>query len=113
MDREQERKAGRVYHTGVLIFVLLFGVFWTVAVISMGAWFMAIFGLFFIGIAAYQLYMVRKFSGNKKERDPWEQDQHKTYTAAESIDSGCRHCPYCGEEVEQRFQFCPICGRRL
>ena len=114
MDREQERKAGRAYHTGVVIFILLFGIFWTVAVIRMGAWFMAIFGLFFVGIAVFRLCLIRKFTGEKKkEREPWEHDQHKTYTAAESIDSGCRHCPYCGEPVEQRFQFCPVCGRRL
>ena len=114
MDRDTQRKAGKAYGIGMSVFVLIFGVVWCVAVAASGAWFMLLFGFAFVGLAAYRLAMMLKLSKNeKKERDPWELDQHETYTSATSAASGCRHCPYCGESIEERFVFCPICGRRL
>ena len=114
MDRDAQRKAEKTYGIGLSVFILAFSVIWCVIVASVGAWFMLLFGLPFVGLAGYRLAMTLKISKSRqKERDPWELDQHETYTAAESAVSGCRHCPYCGESVEERFVFCPICGRRL
>ena len=111
MDRERERKAGKTYGIAMSVFVLLFGIFWCIAVISMGAGFMAVFGLIFVGIAAYRLVMMLKLSKEEpKEKEPWEQNQRSSYTVQPS---GSNTCPYCGENVEDRFEFCPICGRRL
>lgn len=110
MDRETEHKAGRAYGIGMSIFVLVFGIIWCVGVAATGAWFMLLFGFAFVGFAAYRLVMMLKLSKpEKKDRDPWDRPSHTPPSAA----AGFRHCPYCGENVEEKFVFCPICGRRL
>lgn len=112
-DRDSERKAGKAMGIGMSVFALVFGIVWCITVISMGAGFMAIFGLLFVGIAAYRLAVMLKLAKSEgREKEPWERPQAPTGTAQTS-GTNCKHCPYCGENVESRFAFCPICGRRL
>lgn len=110
MDLETDRKAGKAYGIGMSVFVLVFGIIWCVGVAATGAWFMLLFGFAFVGFAAYRLVMMLKLSKTeKKDPVPWvPPSRTPTPTAA-----GFRHCPYCGEDVEEKFVFCPICGRRL
>ena len=109
-DREKERKAGKAWHTGVSAVALIFGIFWCITAASMGAWFMLIFGIPFVGLLAYRLVMVAKYGDEKpnqpsrQEEDPWER-QEKTDSNG--------FCPYCGSAVEESFEYCPKCGRKL
>ena len=110
MDRETERKAGKAYGIGVSVFILIFGIIWCVLVAASGVGFMLLFGLAFVGFAAYRLVMMLKLSkAEKKDQDPWDRPSHTPPRTA----AGFRHCPYCGENVEEKFVFCPIYGRRL
>ena len=115
-DREKERKAGKAWHMGVSVVALIFGVFWCLAALSMGAGFMLIFGIPFVGLLAYRLVMVAKYGDEKlkqppvqeqsprQEVDPWDR---KERPAADGF------CPYCGSSVEETFEYCPKCGRKL
>ena len=57
-DREKERKAGRAYHMGSAVFALIFAIFWCVMACAMGAWFMLFFGVPFVGMMVYRLYVL-------------------------------------------------------
>lgn len=107
----------------------LFGLFWTIMALSMGAWFMVPFGLIFIGVSVYKaVYNYKNATGenryseyditeNGEEPDPWNEKfgekrensidiSHQTY--AES-----RFCPYCGAKAAPDFEFCNVCGKRI
>lgn len=103
----------------------LFGVFWTVMAIAGGAWFMAPFGLIFIGVAVYNaIYNFKNATGKNRyseydivdeneEPDPWNEKfgeirEEKTQSA-----KATRYCPYCGEKAENDYKFCSSCGREL
>lgn len=109
-DRDKERKAGKAWHMGMSVVALVFGIFWCLAALSMGAGIMLIFGIPFVGLLAYRLVMVAKYGEEKpkapprQEVDPWEQ-REKTNTDG--------FCPYCGSAVEESFAYCPKCGRKL
>lgn len=103
----------------------LFGVFWTVMAIAGGAWFMAPFGLIFIGVAVYNtIYNFKNATGKNRyseydivdeseEPDPWDEKfgnirkEEKVYVTA------AKYCPYCGEKAEEDYKFCLSCGREL
>ena len=114
-DREQEKKAGKAYHLGFSVFGLIFAIFWCVMAASMGAGFMLIFGISFVGFMAFRLVMIAKVGGTSqkpktgRESDPWEQQQPTQKT--EGYKNG--FCPYCGSSVEESFVYCPKCGRNL
>lgn len=98
----------------------LFGVFWTILTIAMGAWFMAPFGLIFIGISvAHAVYNFKnaksknRFSefdvvDSREEADPWDAQYHPQGT--QQTDG---YCPYCGAGIEGDFVYCPHCGKEL
>lgn len=113
MNRDAERKAGKAYGIGLSVLVLLFGIFWCITAISIGAGFMVIFGLLFVGFAGYRLAVLLKLAkADDKPKEPWDQPP-RCGDAAQATGTNCKHCPYCGENVESRYEFCPICGRRL
>lgn len=109
-DRDKERKVGKAYHMGASVFGLVFAIFWCVAAASMGAGFMLIFGIPFAGLMAYRLVIMAKYGDGKskqpprQEEDPWERPERS---------NGNGFCPYCGSSVEESFEFCPKCGRKL
>lgn len=109
-DRDKERKAGKAYHMGSTVFGLIFSVFWCIAAVSMGAWFMLIFGIPFVGMMAFRLVMVAKHGEERpkqpprQEVDPWERQERPNVNG---------FCPYCGSAVEESFEYCPKCGRKL
>ncbi len=103
----------------------LFGVFWTVMAIAGGAWFMAPFGLIFIGVAVVQaIYNFKNATGKNRysqyditdeneELDPWDEKfGEKRQTEIRSAGMS-RFCPYCGTKVESDFEFCNSCGKKL
>lgn len=110
-DREKERKAGRAYTIGSCIFGILFAVIWCIVTASMGAWFMLLFGIPFVGMMIYRLYVCVQITGedkpSAKEPEPWE----RPVDPEPSADG--KFCPYCGYTLQAGFEFCPKCGRRL
>lgn len=115
MGRDEKRKAEKGYGIGMSIFVIAFGIFWCIAVASMGAVFMLPFGLIFVGTATYRLVMMLKISKEEERpREPWEKHRSSTADAPHGCNTGTgRYCPYCGGKIEGSFAFCPGCGRRL
>lgn len=111
----------------VCIFVALFGVFWTVGAVSMGAGFMGIFGIIFIAIAIVNaIYNFKNATGKNRystfditedgeEPDPWNERFGEKREAAykPDINTDSKYCPYCGTAVGKDFEFCNNCGKRL
>lgn len=118
------------------IFVGLFGIAWTAIAASMGAGFMAIFGVIFVIIAIVQAVYQFKNATSKnrysefditdshEEPDPlnerfggaWQDPAplrdpppHDAHPSAQ----GGLYCPYCGAPVELNFAFCNKCGKKL
>ena len=115
-DREKERKAGKAMTLGSCIFGLVFSIFWCIAAASMGAGFMLIFGIPFVGMMIYRLYVISQYAredGKKApetEADPW--DRPAAPRQESSAGSEGQFCPYCGSGIQEGFAFCPKCGRR-
>lgn len=105
------------------IFVIAFGIFWTVMAAQM-FFPLAIFGLFFIAIAV--INTVRSFKNatgdresmydivdSDEEPDPYEKrfgKREETMNAA-AHDGG--FCPYCGAKTEKEYAYCAECGKKL
>lgn len=115
------------------IFAALFGVFWIVLTISIGAWFMAPFGVIFVIIAIVNvIYNYKNATGEERysvfdivdsdeERDPFDRKYGKKKDefivsgayAQKSDSDKYDYCPYCGKKLESDFEFCPYCGRKI
>ena len=113
------------------IFAALFGVFWTITAVSMGAFIMVPFGLLFIGIAVFQaVYNFKNDTGENRyssfdivdedeEIDPLNEKYGAKKTSGMqssenmSFDIDSEYCPYCGIKVSKEFEFCPKCGKKL
>ena len=99
---------------GFAVFGLVFAIFWCLVALSMGAGFMLIFGLPFVGFMAFRLGVMAKHGeeGQKQPprqtEDPWDQQE---FPQRETQNNG--FCPYCGSAVEETFEYCPKCGRKL
>lgn len=103
----------------------LFGVFWTVMAIAGGAWFMAPFGLIFIGVAVYNtIYNFKNATGKNRyseydivdeseEPDPWDEKFGNIRKEEKVSVTAAKYCPYCGEKAEKDYRFCSSCGREL
>ena len=111
-DRDKEKKAGKAMTLGSSIFGLVFSIFWCIAAASMGAYFMLIFGIPFVGMMGYRLYILSQYTKEErkdipaKETDPWDRP------APQQPTNGVIFCPYCGDSIKKNFAFCPKCGRR-
>lgn len=104
---------------------VLFGIFWTVMAIAGGAWFMAPFGLIFIGVAAYNsIYNFRNATGKNRyseydivdeseEPDPWDEKFGNNRKGENTSAASAKYCPYCGAKAEKNYKFCAECGREL
>ncbi|MBQ8598789.1 MAG: zinc-ribbon domain-containing protein [Oscillospiraceae bacterium] len=122
------------------IFMVIFGVFWTIlafGVVGSGAGLFGIifplFGVCWTGLAAYNTYIAYKnahgedrmslydITEDNEEPDPWSPDyeQRKTQQKQGKLETNCetqdaaKFCPYCGKEVEPEHKFCKYCGKPL
>ena len=117
-DRDKERKVAGGYRIGVNVFGLVFSIFWCIMAASMGAWFMLIFGIPFVGMMGFHLAMSIKIMNAEKAKgkEPWEGGQSYTSSATYSSSTASRsggYCPYCGNAIEEAFEYCPKCGRKM
>ena len=117
------------------IFAALFGVFWMIFAVSIGAGPFALFGIFFIGMAVSSaIYNFKNATGENRyseyditegneEPDPFNERFGKSSdywydyssdnnsTGAQTKNS--KFCPYCGTKVETDYEFCNNCGKKL
>lgn len=105
------------------IIVAMFGIFWTVVTIQMGApIFFSLFGVVFVVMAGVQaVYNYKNATGKNRmslfditegdeETDPVDKYIKHEKSDSEHSDS---YCPYCGGAVKSDFQFCPKCGKQI
>lgn len=110
------------------IAVGLFGVFWTVLAVRVGAGIMVPFGIIFVVIAVVNtVYCFKNATGQNRysefditdeseESDPWNERFGKKNSPPEvRTDAGskAKFCPYCGEKADNDFAYCKNCGRKL
>lgn len=115
------------------IIAALFGVFWMIFAISIGAGFFSLFGLFFIAMAVISaIYNFKNATGKNRyssfditedaeEPDPFnEYYGNNTYYSNSSTNSqtaqsasDSKYCPYCGTKVEGDYLYCNQCGKKL
>ncbi|MBQ2956460.1 MAG: zinc-ribbon domain-containing protein [Clostridia bacterium] len=115
------------------VFAALFGIFWTVTALSIGAPpLFAAFGLIFVGLAVSgAIYNFRNATSKKRfseydivetgEEDdplnerfgedagPGEGEQTARVAGREAFS----FCPYCGAELDRGDNFCGKCGKRM
>ncbi len=103
----------------------LFGVFWIVLAVAGGAWFMAPFGLIFVGVAVFNaIYNFKNATGKNRysefditdeneEPDPWNEKFENSCEERRQYESSAKYCPYCGAKAERDYKFCSSCGREL
>ena len=115
----------------ISIIIGLFGVFWTVMVLSACGGFMAIFGILFIIIAIVQaVYNFKNATGKNRlssfditdsneEPDPLNIrfGGQNGFVSSESGSapsaSANSFCPYCGAAVSKDHHYCSSCGKQL
>jgi len=104
----------------------LFGLVWIFMTFRMGAGFMSIFGVIFVGLAIFQAvynlknatsenrYSSFDITDSQEEMDPFnerfgsKQRNERPHITLESC-----FCPYCGTALSVDFQFCNQCGKEL
>lgn len=110
----------------------VFGVFWIITAVSMGApLIFPVFGIIFIVMSIAQAVYNYKNATSKnrfssfditdsgEESDPFnERFMEKTNdevveNKAQALNTVSNFCPYCGAEVQDGFEFCRSCGKKL
>lgn len=118
-DRDKEKKAGKAMTLAGSIYGVVFSIVWCILAARMGVWLFVLFGLFIVGISIYRLYVCiqltkeDKSKPQHKEIDPWDRPAIPETPRQDDAPSGSGFCPYCGGSVQETFEFCPKCGRRL
>ena len=105
------------------IFLICFGIFWTVLA-AMANGFFAIFGVLWTCAAvAMTVYHFKNATGKHRysaydvvdaneEPDPLNA-RFAASTEPEKSNAASRFCPHCGAGVEPSFKFCNHCGQKL
>ena len=109
------------------VIAVIFGIFWTITAVSMGApFFFPLFGVLFIILGVVQaVYHFKNATGENRyssfdiveddeEPDPLNArfgDAPRDGPAPEVGDF--RFCPYCGAKLGADFTYCGKCGRKL
>ena len=113
------------------VVVVIFGVFWTVMTVQMGApFFFPLFGLCFIGLGVMQViyhtrnatrknrYSTFDITDSSEEPDPLAQrfapqEEPEPQEGEAQPQEGALFCPYCGAPMQEDYKFCRKCGRQV
>lgn len=112
------------------LIVAVFGVFWTITSINMGAPILfPLFGILFVIMAIVQaIYNYKNATGKNRmslyditeeneEIDPLQKYvkpyETKIYNSSglNTEDESINYCPYCGKSLKSDFEYCPKCGK--
>ncbi len=93
------------------IFVVCFGIFWTIMAGSMFPP-MAIFGILFTAIGAVNAYNTYK-TVRKNAEKPHEHQEYCDYEEERAQQKEELRCPYCGAPIHNSDTECEYCGSRL
>ena len=103
------------------IFMICFGIIWTVLA-SQASGIFALFGVFWtcmaIVITVYNFknatgknrYSAYDITDSSEEPDPLNQ---RFGSSASNDKNGNNFCPYCGTPVDDGYEFCNNCGKKL
>lgn len=69
MNPSDDRKAAAGMHMGMCVFAVLFSIFWCVMAVRVGAGFMVIFGVLFVGLSLWRLALCVKML--RREKGKW------------------------------------------
>lgn len=95
------------------IFVVCFGIFWTIMAGSMFPP-MAIFGIIFVAIGAINTYNIYKTAKENSEKPHEHQDFYEAPKPNEErAQKEELRCPYCGAPAHRNDTECEYCGSRL
>lgn len=98
-------------------FAAVFGVFWTMMAISMGApIFFAVFGVVFVvmGIVQCIIHIKNAVSNNPMSLYDITDDRDNRDDLDLYASTGAKNfCPYCGKKLNGTFRFCPGCGKGI
>ncbi len=104
------------------VIAALFGVFWLIIAVNMGAFIMIPFGLLFIAMAiGTTIYNYKNATGKNRysEFDIVDENEEpdplnsRFGAPNENKESGKKFCPYCGTKAEEGHKFCGNCGSKL
>ena len=113
------------------VVAVIFGVFWTVMTVQMGApFFFPLFGLCFIGLGVMQViyhtrnatrknrYSTFDITDSSEEPDPLAQrfapqEEPEPQEGEAEPQEGALFCPYCGAPMQEDYKFCRKCGRQV
>lgn len=139
MKRVKPGRAPSAMGAAMSAVVAVFGVFWTIAALSIGApVFFALFGVVFVVMAIVQaVYNYKNATGKERfsvmdivdddeEGDPTDRwvggivddcesagKSEADEKSAADFEAEVNFCPYCGAKAEKTFRFCQKCGKRI
>lgn len=110
------RNFGRMPIAALLmyVFVIAFGMFWTIMARSIGApiWF---FGILFVAIGVASMVSVMR--GSRRRTNAPAQVSSGPVQGQDFYGdgrmSGAEYCPYCGARAGLDFEYCKKCGRKI
>ena len=111
--------------SGVIgIIMVLFGIFWTVMASDFGG-IMMVFGVLWTLIAliitifnikngtAKNRYSIYDITDDKEEADPLNERFKEKKDDVKDDGNDSKYCPYCGAKVEETYEYCNKCGKKL
>ena len=111
--------------SGVIgIIMVLFGIFWTVMASDFGG-IMMVFGILWTLIAlvitifnikngtAKKRYSMYDITDDKEEADPLNERFKEKKDDVKDDGNDSKYCPYCGAKVEETYEYCNKCGKKL
>ena len=103
----------------------IFGIIWTIIAAGMGGGMFALFGIVFIAIAVINAvysfknatsenrYSAFDITEGDEEPDPFNERFGESIPQEGYNETANRFCPYCGNPVEEDFEYCNSCGKKL
>ncbi len=103
----------------------IFGLIWTILVISNGGGLFGLFGLVFVAIGISNAvinfrnatgknrYSEYDITDSSEEPDPLNERFGNPYAETNIPGNNSEYCPYCGTKAERDFEFCNKCGKKL